>query len=221
MSDPFAEIDNEVYVEKIKSFIKKYKFLIAGILFIIIVLPSSIFFFNKNKEETNIKTSGYFIEILSLLQKNEEKAIVELEKLSKLEHEGFNFLSELIQAKINLKNKNFQEGIAILNKINVNINSKSDDIVKKLIAFYSAQAALELNDKSLLNDKIGDLLSYGESWALLGHEIRGHFYFKNKDYLNAEKDFYKILNEQQSSNSIRLRAQEMLQNIKMYNENKD
>ena len=221
MSDPFAEIDNEVYVEKIKSFIKKYKFLIAGILFIIIVLPSSIFFFKKNKEETNIKTSGYFIEILSLLQKNEEKAIVELEKLSKLEHEGFNFLSELIQAKINLKNKNFQEGIAILDKINVNINSKSDDIVKKLIAFYSAQAALELNDKSLLNDKIGDLLSYGESWALLGHEIRGHFYFKNKDYLNAEKDFYKILNEQQSSNSIRLRAQEMLQNIKMYNENKD
>ena len=221
MSDPFAEIDNEVYIEKIKSFIKKYKFLIAVILFTIIFLPSSIFFFKKNKEDTNIETSGYFIEILSLLKTNEEKAIVELEKLSKLDHDGFNFLSELIQAKINLKNKNFQEGIAILDKINVNINSKNDDIIKKLIAFYSAQAALELNDKSLLNDKIGELLSYGESWALLGHEIRGHFYFKNNDYINAEKDFYKILNEQQSSNSIRLRAQEMLQNIKMYNENKD
>ena len=221
MSDPFAEIDNEVYIEKIKSFTKKYKFLIAVILFTIIFLPSSIFFFKKNKEDTNIETSGYFIEILSLLKTNEEKAIVELEKLSKLDHDGFNFLSELIQAKINLKNKNFQEGIAILDKINVNINSKNDDIIKKLIAFYSAQAALELNDKSLLNDKIGELLSYGESWALLGHEIRGHFYFKNNDYINAEKDFYKILNEQQSSNSIRLRAQEMLQNIKMYNENKD
>ena len=62
------------------------------------------------------------------------------------------------------------------------------------------------------------MLAFGNNWALLGHEIRGHYLFRKKDYKNAEKDFNKIINEQQSSNSIRLRAVEMLQNIRMYNE---
>ena len=218
MSDPFAEIDSELNVDKIKNFLKKYKYVLITILLIIIVFPSSFFYFKNQKEDRNIQTSGYFIDILTLYQKDEAKALVELEKLSNVQHEGLNFLSDMVQVKIHLKNKKFKEASLLLENINTDINKKSNNIIKKLVSFYSAQVALELNNKKKLDEKVGNLLSYGGSWALLGHEIRGHYYIKNKNYINAKKDFTKILNEQQSSNAIRARAQEMLQSINMYNE---
>ncbi len=218
MSDPFSEIDNEVNVEKIKNFLHKYKIYIVIVLFIIIILPSTFFYLKQKNEKKDVKVSGYFIEIIALLQSDEDRALEELEKLSKIDHRGLNFLSELIKVKISLKNKRFKEAQDILNEIELRISNKNNKLLKKITTFYYAQASLELNDGEGLNEKVGELLSFGDSWALLGHEIRGHYHLKNNDYKRAKKDFQKILNEQQSSLSLRSRAQEMLQNIDMYDE---
>tara|TARA_Y100000591_G_C21684244_1_gene619701 strand:- start:284 stop:949 length:666 start_codon:yes stop_codon:yes gene_type:complete len=218
LSDPFSEIDKEVYLDKIKNQLKKYKFYIVVAVFLILVIPSFFMYSQHLNKEKNLKVSGYFIEILSLLQDDEAKAIKELDKLYKLDHEGFNFLSLLIKTKVNLKNKDFAESKKLLEEMNLNHKYKNNDLLSKIITFYSAQASLELNDQTSLNENVGKLLSFGNNWALLGHEIRGHYFLRKKDYKNAEKDFNKIINEQQSSNSIRSRAVEMLQNIRMYNE---
>ena len=218
MSDPFAEIENEVSLDRIKKFLKKYKFLILGAIVVVVLIPTAIGYNNYYNEKKNKRISGYFIEIISLLNQDEDKALRELKKLSKLDHDGFIYLSELIQAKLNLKNNNFNEAKTILDKIDLNLGNKNNQILKKIIIFYNAQASLELNDKKSLDENIGKLLAFGDNWALLAHEIRGHYYFKNEDYINAEKDFNKILNEQISSRDIRARALEMMQNIKMYND---
>ena len=52
---------------------------------------------------------------------------------------------------------------------------------------------------------------------MLGHEIRGHYNFKNGNYNLATKDFKKVTNEQTASNSLRARAREMLDSIIIYN----
>ena len=41
-------------------------------------------------------------------------------------------------------------------------------------------------------------------------------FFRNKDYENALKNFSKIIQNQQSTVSIRNRAQEMIDNINLY-----
>ena len=52
MSDPFENIDNEVYLEKIKKFFYKYKIIImvSIIIFILSALGFTVFNNYKNKE---------------------------------------------------------------------------------------------------------------------------------------------------------------------------
>ena len=78
------------------------------------------------------------------------------------------------------------------------------------------QVFMELNKIQDFEFHTKVLLSYGGMWALLAHEIRGHFHFANKDYENALKNFNKIIKNQQATVSIRNRAQEMLDNIYLY-----
>ena len=75
---------------------------------------------------------------------------------------------------------------------------------------------MELNNKKNFDMYTNQLLSFGGMWALLAHELRGHFQYANKDYENAFKNFSKIIQNQQSTVSIRNRAQEMIDNINLY-----
>ena len=75
---------------------------------------------------------------------------------------------------------------------------------------------MEQNNKKSFDSLTNELLSFGGMWALLAHELRGHLYFANKDYENSLKNFKKIIQNQQSTQSIRNRAQEMIDNINLY-----
>ena len=77
-----------------------------------------------------------------------------------------------------------------------------------------------MNNKSKLEKKVNNLLKHGGVWALLGLEVRGHYYYQIGDYDNALKNFNKIVNEQVSTNAIRSRATEMINNIYLFYENK-
>ena len=215
LSDPFTEIEKEVNLEKFKSFFFRYKKIIIIILLIIIILPSIVFYLQYSQDKENIKISGYYVEIISLLQSDEKRALEELSKLKRYNHEGYNILSDIIVAKINLKNGNKDRSIDIINSL---IEKKiKNPLFNKLITYYKAQILLELNVKEDLEKIISELLSFGGNWALLGHEIRGHYHFKNGNYNLAFKDFTKITNEQIVSSSLKIRAKEMLESIIIFN----
>ena len=169
MSDPFENIDNEVYIEKIKNFFYKYKIIIVTtiIAFILSVLGLTVLNNYKNREVDKI--SNYYIKILSIIESDPKRAEIELKKLAKLKNKDYRNLSNLLLFKLQFQNNEFEES-----------------------------------------------LSFGGMWALLGHELRGHFQFANKDYENALKNFSKIIQNQQSTASIRNRAQEMIDNINLY-----
>ena len=214
MSDPFANIENEVYVEKIKNFFYKYKIFIIIIVAIFISSSLGLIVFNNHKEKQIDKVSNYYIQILSIIETEPEKAKNELKKLVKLKNKNYKNLSNLLLFKIQFENKEFDDALKTLKLIEDNI--KSNNYLDKIIKYYYAQVFMEQNSKKSFNLYTNELLSFGGMWALLAHELRGHLHFANEDYDNALKNFSKIIQNQQSTVSIKNRAQEMIDNINLY-----
>ncbi len=214
MSDPFESIDNEVYLEKVKNFFYKYKTIIIAIIIVFILIATALIVFNnyKNKEIDNI--SNYYIKILSIIESDPERAKSELEKLVKLKNSDYRNLSNLLLFKLQFQNKEFEESLVSLKYIED--NSKGNSYLGKITKYYYSQVFMELNNKKNFDMYTNQLLSFGGMWALLAHELRGHFQYANKDYENAFKNFSKIIQNQQSTVSIRNRAQEMIDNINLY-----
>ena len=214
MSDPFENIDNEVYIEKIKKFFYKYKILITVIITVFILSSLGMIFFNNYKNKEIDKVSNYYIKILSIIESDPERAKSELRKLAKLKNKDYRNLSNLLLFKLQFQNNEFEESLKTLRYIED--NSKSNSYLGKIIKYYYSQVYLEQNNKNDFDLYTNELLSFGGMWALLAHELRGHLQFANKDYENALKNFSKILKNQQSTVSIKNRAQEMIDNINLY-----
>ena len=109
MSDPFENIDNEVYLEKIKNFFYKYKIIIIAIVTVFILSATGLTIFNNYKNKEIDKVSNYYIKILSIIESDPDRAESELKKLVKLKikiikiYQIYYFLSYNLK-KINLKN---------------------------------------------------------------------------------------------------------------------
>ena len=216
MSDPFSDIDQEVTLEKIKTLFYKYKKIILITSSVLIIIIATLYYINHNKENKDIRLSGYLIEIISIINNDEDRAIKELEKLTKLGHFGHEVLSNLLLSKIYLKRQDFSGAINHLSKIQ--LKDKELATLGKLKHYFISVAYMGMNNKNEFQKNINLLLSYGDYWSLLGHELRGHFLFAEGNMEAASKDFNKILNEQLSTPSLRKRAQEMLNNIKLNDE---
>ena len=216
MSDPFSDIDKDVTLDKVKGLLYKYKKLIIILLTSIIVFSITLYYFNYNKKTKDIRLSGYLIEIISIINTEDERAIEELTKLSKLGHSGHEILSNLLLSKIYLKKQDFQAAINHLSKIE--IKSKKLDPLNKLQDYFMSVAYLGLKNEKEFKKSINLLISHGGYWSLLGHELRGYFFLEQGNLIAAEKDFNKIINEQLSTQTLRARAQEMINNINLNDE---
>jgi hypothetical protein len=217
LSDPFENIDNEVYLEKIKNFFFKYKIIIIVIVTVFILSALGLTAFNNYKNKEIDKVSNYYIKILSIIESDPKRAESELKKLAKLKNKDYRNLSNLLLFKLQFQNNEFEESLKTLSYIEN--NSKGNSYLGKIIKYYYSQVFMEQNNKMNFDMYTNELLSFGGMWALLAHELRGHFQFANKDYENALKNFNKILQNQQSTPSIRNRAQEMIDNINLYYDN--
>jgi len=214
LSDPFESIDNEMYLEKIKKFFYKYKIIIIVSIIVFILSALSLTVFNNYKNKEINKVSNYYIKILSIIESDPERAKSELEKLVKLKNSDYRNLSNLLLFKLQFQNNEFEESLVSLGYIED--NSKRNSYLGKIIAYYYSQVFMELNNKKNFDMYTNQLLSFGGMWALLAHELRGHYQYASKDYENALKNFNKIIQNQQSTVSIRNRAQEMIDNINLY-----
>ena len=91
MSDPFSNIDQEVILDKAKNLFYKYKKTILVVMSLIIIVISAFLYINNKKINKNERLSGYLVEIIAIINQDQEKAVKELEKLSKLGSPGHEF----------------------------------------------------------------------------------------------------------------------------------
>ena len=126
MSDPFDDIDNEVYLEKIKNFFYKFKIIIISIIsaFIFSTLGLTVYFNYKDKEIE--KVSNYYIQILSIIETEPERAKIELKKLAKLKNKDYKNLSNLLLFKLQFQNNEIEESLKTLKLIEGNVKGNSD-----------------------------------------------------------------------------------------------
>ncbi|MAH89112.1 MAG: hypothetical protein CMJ06_03600 [Pelagibacterales bacterium] len=214
MSDPFENLDNEVYLDKIKKFFYKFKLLIISISTLLILFTAGLVLFNNAKKKEIDKISNYYIQILSIVDNDPERAKNELKKLTKLSNRDYKNLSNLLIFKLQFQNNEFKESLKTLKEVEKNIKVNSH--LNKIIKYYYAQVAMEQGIQKDFEIFTKDLLSFGGMWALLAHELRGHLYFSKSDYDNALKNFNKIIQNQQATVTIKNRALEMIDNINLY-----
>ena len=216
MSDPFTDIENEVTIEKFKKFFYKFKLPLILAISTLTFLVITITFYSKSETKKELKVSNYYIEILSIIDSDKEKALIELEKLAKLDKESYQNLSNLLIFKIKAEEKKLDEAIKILQSIENSIDSSNQ--INKVLAYYYSQIFLDAKEKKKFENKTNLLLSYGGMWAMLAYELRGHYFYSNNEYESAFKNFSKIINNQQATTSIKNRAREMINNINLYYE---
>ena len=216
MSDPFTDIDSEVTKEKFKKFFYRYKVPLIVAVSTLTILIIGIILYTNSLTKKELKFSNYYIEILSIIDSDKEKALIELEKLEKLDKKNYKVLSNLLIFKIKAEEKKLDEAIEVLKNIENNISSNNQ--INKIITYYYSQIFLDKKDKNKFQNKTNTLLSYGGMWAMLAYELRGHYFFSTKEYEPALKNFSKIINNQQATTSIKNRAKEMINNINLYYE---
>ena len=123
MSDPFADIDTEVNIDKFKNFFKKYKLFLILISLLLIIAIISISIYRNHINNKKAQMANYYIEILSILEKDPERAKTELQKLSKLNDRSYKNLSNLLISKIQFEANEYENSLATLKKVENNLNS--------------------------------------------------------------------------------------------------
>ena len=108
MSDPFENIDNEVYLEKIKKLFYKYKIIIMVIITLFILSALGLTVFNNYKNKEIDKVSNYYIKILSIIESDPQRAKAELKKLAKLKNKDYRNLSNFLLLSYNFKIMNLK-----------------------------------------------------------------------------------------------------------------
>jgi len=190
MDQLLHEINEDLNKDKLRSFFKKYKFIL---LLIIAIILLSITIFVSRKiylEQQSKKSLQSFLNINYLIdQKNFQIAKDELWKLT---NSSINIYKNLAFSKLlELESNSPDTQKTIFEKIessNLNRDDKTLFQIKRAILFFD-----NLDEKGLL--RILDIQKFKNShWEILALEIIGDFY-QSKNQNQKAKEFYnKIIN---------------------------
>jgi len=190
MDQLLHEINEDLNKDKLRSFFKKYKFIL---FFIIAIILLSVTIFVSRKiylEQQSKKSLQSFLNINYLIdQKNFQNAKDELWKLT---NSNINIYKNLAFSKLlELESNNPDTQKKIFEKIessNLNRDDKTLFQIKRAILFFD-----NLDEKELL--RILDIQKFKNSpWETLALDVIGDFY-QSKNQNQKAKEFYnKIIN---------------------------
>jgi len=190
MDQLLHEIDEDLNKDKLRSFFKKYKFIL---FFIITIILLSVTIFISRKiyiEQQSKKSLQAYLNINYLIdQKNFQKAKDELWKLT---NTSTNIYKNLAFSKLLELESNYPDTQKkIFEKIESSNLNKDDKIlfqIKRAILFFD-----NLDEKELL--RILDIQKFKNSpWEILALDVIGDFY-QSKNQNQKAKEFYnKIIN---------------------------
>lgn len=190
MDQLLHEINEDLNKDKLRSFFKKYKFIL---FFIIAIILLSVTIFVSRKiylEQQSKKSLQSFLNINYLIdQKNFQNAKDELWKLT---NSSINIYKNLAFSKLlELESNNPDTQKKIFEKIessNLNRDDKTLFQIKSAILFFD-----NLDEKELL--RILDIQKFKNSpWETLALDVIGDFY-QSKNQNQKAKEFYnKIIN---------------------------
>lgn len=209
MNELIDEIKEDVRIDQLIKFWKKYaNFIIAGLLLIILITAGSVFW-EHFKSQKDLKYAALYEEALQAIDaKQPEKARKILDTL-KDGHDGYKIIS--IFKKAHLSNTNQEERFNIYLDLaeNKNIESK----FRELALILWGYEGFESLDPGTLTKHLDPIANGTSVWRESAIELLGLLAIRQNNLKKAAALFKILLEDKNASPSIKSRAMAYLEQI--------
>lgn len=186
--------------------LNKYKYLIIVPIVLAIVILLGYLLYNSYINSKANKNSLVFNNIQEeLMAGKEQEALTLLDQLAKSGTKGYQLISYLQKASLNLNKKEYKEAITNLHAINnLNVPIYYKDLANNII--YSIRLDQDKDLKPLISDLQKAVTSTNNAFYYSNLELLAVALYSNKDYTNTISNLDKIITDDKAPNGIKERA---------------
>lgn len=162
-------LNNQNFIEKTSSYLKKKKKIFLTILSLIILGACILVYYNFHQEKKNIEISEKYIKAGLLLKNKNKKESLNLYKeiiVSKNKFYALLAMSSIIENKIESDNTEILRLFKILENIDYNKNQRN------LVKLKKALFLRKLNKQSESNKLLDEIISNDSIWKEIAIEIK-------------------------------------------------
>lgn len=209
MNELIDEIKEDVRLDQLVKFWKKYaNFIIAGLLLIILVTAGSVFW-GHLKNQKNLKHAAFYEEALRAVDaKQHEKAKEILDSL-KDGHDGYNIIATF--KKAHLPNVSQEERFKIY--LDLAENKKIESKFRELAIILWGYEGFENQDPDALTKQLEPIANGKSVWRDSAIELLGLLALRQNNLKKAAELFKFLLEDKQALPSIKSRAMAYLEQI--------
>lgn len=203
------EIDEELKNEKLKKIWDKYGLFI--ILFVVVVISATVSFetFRSWNEKRNQEFSDTYAYALNLQNQGRyAEAMETLEKLQKSKKAVYSNIAEIQMANILMEQNKVEEAIAILE--NVVATKDFNPQMKQIAIIKLASYKLDYAPSQEIQDMLAPLVSENGVWTNIAKELLAMLAVRENDFERAKSLYQEISVAGNTPDSLKARAQDML-----------
>lgn len=205
----FLEVEEDVRLERVKAFWKKYQTFLMGSLAVCMVLTLGGGYWYYRQEVHRGLCSQIFAEALAKIQKNDETALPLLERLKT--EKGYGALALLVKGAHLAKENNSAAALEAFK--GVQDTKSSDKRLFSLATLLMSYVLLENDDLTQVQESLPLLKDVNNPWQTLGIEVEAQLNNQQGNY-QKEKEIYTALRERAgSSQGLLARASAILETI--------
>lgn len=209
MSDIFREVDEDLRREQYKRLWDRYGGYVIGLAVLIVVAVGGYKAWEWWENSRAAATGDRFLAALVLSEEGKhEEAIAALDAVAADGSGGYPILAIFRSAGEKAAAGDPEGAVAAYDSISS--RSGLPPLVADLARIRAALILADTQSPQELSSRIGDLAQTGNPWRHAAREILGLAAYRTNDLATARKYFDEIVNDQESAQGVRSRAQLML-----------
>jgi len=209
MADIFREVDEDLRKAQLKKLWDRFGAYVIGLAVLIVVATAGYRGWQYWQSRQAQASGDRFVAALMLADDGKhDEAIAALDKIAADGSGGYPVLAEFRAATEKAATGDHEAAAAQFDAI-----AARNDVPPLVADLARLRAAMLLSDSasaSELSSRVGDLADTGNPWRQDAREILGFAAFRENDLATAQKYFTEIVDDQESGQGARSRAQVML-----------
>ena len=214
MGDIFQELNEDIRKDRIKSIWDRYKVLI--ILSLVLILGGvglNSIWLRYNLDQMEERSEKYFM-AMDLVNEDKLEGLEALRLFSEEEKDSvpqYSLIASFNEAAIRRSKNDFYGALDIYNEI---IKENIQGPFKDYASIQSAEILMELKKLNEAKNILSNIIKTNSSFALIGQEYLGYIAIYEKNFNEANKIFYELLENAAVPGSIKNRVNEILATLK-------
>ena len=209
MSDIFREVDEEVRADRIKTLWQTWGSYIIGFAIAIVLAVAFRVFWADYKDDIQQAESARFDAAVAFVEAGDnDAAIISLESMISETDSGYATIAEFKVAASHIEKGDLNSAIKIYE--NLAAESSLSDRFRGLASYLAAANLMDTANTKDLIARLEPLAIQGEDWFFSSTELLGILALKEGDLDGATSYFSSIILDPTAPQSLRQRAQEVL-----------